>query len=65
MKRNDQAYKLFHRKIPPLEEADHRVEIFRLSIPRPEDIQFLLYVSPGLLSHRFFRLAFVNDPAGK
>src|SRR3954470_4896863 len=59
------THRLFHRKSPAFQQLNHGMEVFRLSIPRSENIQFFLNKHPRLIGHRFFGIPDVNNPAGK
>src|SRR5258708_1506175 len=65
LERNNQTHRLLDREFPRFEKLDYRLKILRLSISRPENIQFFLHKHPRFIRNRFFGITDVHNPARK
>src|SRR5689334_4515705 len=65
IERDNQAHGLIDRELARLEVANDRAKIFRKSVSRAADIQFLLHEEPSLVVHGLFGVADIDHSAGK
>src|ERR1700746_880389 len=63
LKRDNRTHRLIDRKLPLFEKSNHRAKVFRQSVPRSANVQFLLHEELGLIAHGLFGVPDIYDSA--